>query len=194
MRSTSRRAKTVLALVVAAAATAAFAAGCGSSSSSTTTSSPATLSLKISEKGQTASYQAPKSAPGGLVTVNLPTRARPRTVSSSSNTRAATARLTCSSSSAATATRSPPGSSFREESAASPAARPAPPTSTSPRQLRARRRGRVLGSQRWWATCDRAAQGDGRNGREPACHARDGHGRQSREGQVQVADLRAEDR
>ena len=71
MRSTSRRATTVLALVIAAAATAAFAAGCGSSSSSTTTSSPATLSLKISEKGQAASYQAPKSAPGGLVTVNL---------------------------------------------------------------------------------------------------------------------------
>jgi len=71
MRSTSRRTTTVLALVVAAAATAAFAAGCGSSSSSTTTSSSATLSLKISEKGQAASYQAPKSAPGGLVTVNL---------------------------------------------------------------------------------------------------------------------------
>ena len=36
-------------------------------------------------------------------------------------------------------------------------------------------------AQAWKAavptTCDRAAQGDLRNGREPACHARDGHGR-----------------
>ena len=69
MRSTSRRATTVL-VVVAAAATSALAAGCGSSGG-TTTSSPTTLSLKIAEKGKTASYQAPKSAPGGLVRVNL---------------------------------------------------------------------------------------------------------------------------
>ena len=44
-------------------------AGCGGSSESS--NPPSTLSLKISEKGQKASYQAPKSAPGGLVTVNL---------------------------------------------------------------------------------------------------------------------------
>src|SRR4029079_9638998 len=69
MRLTGRRTTTVLALIVVAVATTAFAAGWGSSSS--TTSAPATLSLKISEKGQTASYQAPKSTAGGLVTVNL---------------------------------------------------------------------------------------------------------------------------
>jgi hypothetical protein len=47
----------------------ALIAGCGGSSDSS--DSPSTLSLKISEKGQKASYQVPKSAPGGLVAVNL---------------------------------------------------------------------------------------------------------------------------
>ncbi|MGH2975040.1 MAG: hypothetical protein ACRDLL_09280 [Solirubrobacterales bacterium] len=68
MRSVSRRNRGVLTLVAAAAATA-LIAGCGGSDNSS--SSPTTLSLKISEKGQKASYQVPKSAPGGLVAVNL---------------------------------------------------------------------------------------------------------------------------
>jgi hypothetical protein len=51
------------------AATAALVAGCGSSSDNSPTPTP--LSLKISEKGQQASFDAPKSATGGLVTVNL---------------------------------------------------------------------------------------------------------------------------
>jgi ABC-type oligopeptide transport system substrate-binding subunit len=68
MRSTNRRNPGLLALVAAAAAAAAIVAGCGSSSKS---SSPPTLSLKISEKGKKASYQVPKSATGGLITVNL---------------------------------------------------------------------------------------------------------------------------
>jgi hypothetical protein len=65
MRSTSRR--SAIALVVAT--TVALVAGCGGSSN--TSSSPTPLSLKISEKGKKASYQVPKSATGGLVTVNL---------------------------------------------------------------------------------------------------------------------------
>jgi hypothetical protein len=60
--------KHALALVAATAATAALIAGCGSSSSD---NSPTPLSLKISEKGTKASFQAPKSATGGLVTVSL---------------------------------------------------------------------------------------------------------------------------
>jgi plastocyanin len=47
-------------------ATAAIA-GCGGSSST----NPTTLSLKISEQGKAASFQAPKSAKGGLVKVEL---------------------------------------------------------------------------------------------------------------------------
>jgi hypothetical protein len=43
-------------------------AGCGSSSSS---DNPTTLSLKISENGQAAAFQAPKTAKGGLVKVDL---------------------------------------------------------------------------------------------------------------------------
>jgi hypothetical protein len=69
MRLTTPYATAALALVAAVAATAAVA-GCGSSGSSTT-SAPTPLSLKISEKGKTASYQAPKSAAGGLVRVDL---------------------------------------------------------------------------------------------------------------------------
>ena len=65
MRSVSRRNRGVLTLVAVAAATA-LIAGCGSSSDNSS-SSPTTLSLKISEKGQKASYERPKSAPGGLV-------------------------------------------------------------------------------------------------------------------------------
>jgi hypothetical protein len=65
MLSPSKRA---LALVAATAATAALVAGCGSSSSD---NSPTPLSLKISEKGQKASFDVPKSATGGLVTVSL---------------------------------------------------------------------------------------------------------------------------
>jgi hypothetical protein len=56
--------KGALALAVA---TAALAAGCGSSSDN----SPTPLSLKISEKGQQASFDVPKSATGGLVAVSL---------------------------------------------------------------------------------------------------------------------------
>jgi hypothetical protein len=68
MRSVSRRNRGVLTLVAAATATA-LIAGCGGNGNSS--SSPTTLSLKISEKGQKASFQVPKSAPGGLVAVNL---------------------------------------------------------------------------------------------------------------------------
>jgi hypothetical protein len=67
MPSTSNRA---LALVGAIAAIAALLTGCGSSSSSSD-NSPTPLSLKISEKGKKASFDAPKSATGGLVTVSL---------------------------------------------------------------------------------------------------------------------------
>src|SRR6185503_12241744 len=67
MPSTSKRA---LALVGAIAATAALLTGCGSSSSSSD-NSPTPLSLKISEKGKKSSFDAPKSATGGLVTVSL---------------------------------------------------------------------------------------------------------------------------
>ena len=65
MRSTSRRATGVAALI-ALAATTALIAGCGSSDSS-----PAKLSLKISEQGKKATFQAPKSSAGGLVEVSL---------------------------------------------------------------------------------------------------------------------------
>ncbi len=68
MRSTSRCTGTLLMLVATVAATG-LIVGCGGSSDSS--NSPATLSMKISEKGQKASYQVPKSAPGGLVAVNL---------------------------------------------------------------------------------------------------------------------------
>jgi hypothetical protein len=68
MRSTSRRNRGALAIVAVAAATA-LIVGCGSNS--TSSSSPTTLSLKISEKGKKVSYQAPKSATGGLVAVDL---------------------------------------------------------------------------------------------------------------------------
>ena len=50
--------KRALALVVATAATAALVAGCGSSSDNSPTPTP--LSLKISEKGQQASFDAPE--------------------------------------------------------------------------------------------------------------------------------------
>jgi hypothetical protein len=53
--------------------TVAFAAGCGSSSKS---NAPAALSLTISEQGKKATYQAPKSASGGLVAVNLSNRGK----------------------------------------------------------------------------------------------------------------------
>jgi hypothetical protein len=53
----------ILATIGAAAAI----AGCGGGSSS----NPTTLSLKIGETGKTASFQAPKTAKGGLVKVEL---------------------------------------------------------------------------------------------------------------------------
>ncbi len=53
-------------LAVPIVATAAIA-GCGGSSST----NPTTLSLKISEKGKAATFQAPKTAKGGLVKVEL---------------------------------------------------------------------------------------------------------------------------
>jgi len=73
MRLTVPPIRSALALVAAAAATTAFIAGCGSSgsSSSTASSSPTPLSLKISENGSKASFQAPKSVSGGLVSVSL---------------------------------------------------------------------------------------------------------------------------
>ncbi len=55
-----------LAMLTAAVVTTAATVGCGSSSTK-----PSTLSLKISEKGKAATFQAPKSAKGGLVKVEL---------------------------------------------------------------------------------------------------------------------------
>jgi hypothetical protein len=57
----------VIFLAATIGAAAAFA-GCGSSNNS---SNPTTLSLKIGETGKTASFQAPKTAKGGLVKVEL---------------------------------------------------------------------------------------------------------------------------
>jgi hypothetical protein len=53
-------------LLAATAVTTAAIAGCGSSSTK-----PSTLSLKISEQGKAATFQAPTTAKGGLVTVDL---------------------------------------------------------------------------------------------------------------------------
>jgi hypothetical protein len=65
MRSHAQRVASALALVSLIAAA---IAGCGSSSSD---NSPTPLSLKISEKGGKASFDAPQSATGGLVAVSL---------------------------------------------------------------------------------------------------------------------------
>jgi plastocyanin len=57
-----------VAFLAATIGAAAAFAGCGSSNSS---SNPTTLSMKIGETGKTASFQAPKTAKGGLVKVEL---------------------------------------------------------------------------------------------------------------------------
>ena len=64
MQKTIRVAGMLCALGVAAA----LIAGCGSSSNNST---PTKLSMSISEQGKSASFQAPKTAKGGLVQVSL---------------------------------------------------------------------------------------------------------------------------
>jgi hypothetical protein len=66
MRTASQRSRGVLVLFIAVVAAMALMAGCGSSSSE-----PVKLSLKIGEEGKKSTYQAPKSAEGGLVEVKL---------------------------------------------------------------------------------------------------------------------------
>ena len=57
-----------VALLAATIGAAAAIAGCGGSSDN---NNPTTLSLKIGENGKTAAFQAPKTAKGGLVKVEL---------------------------------------------------------------------------------------------------------------------------
>ena len=57
-----------IALLAATIGAAAAIAGCGGSSDN---NNPTTLSLKIGENGKTAAFQAPKTAKGGLVKVEL---------------------------------------------------------------------------------------------------------------------------
>jgi hypothetical protein len=66
MLASSQRTRQLLALTAVAVAGTALLAGCGSSSTK-----PTNLSLSISEKGQAASFTAPKSAKGGLVDLSL---------------------------------------------------------------------------------------------------------------------------
>ena len=60
-----------VAFIAAALGATAAIAGCGGSDNNSSNSNPTPLALKIGENGKTAAFQAPKTAKGGLVKVEL---------------------------------------------------------------------------------------------------------------------------